>query len=170
MLYIADHVLNGRRDDEPVGLRLKCEEALQGFLGYAESFGCADLVDQPDEAVFNFTEAMPEEPGVSEAINDYDEDTFWQELVTRLAERDYERNNGRPLCPIPRALPRRPSSARTAMRAQGTRGGLLEGVRGGRREESRGDQGRLRPSLVRRLFSPGGVRLVISDHVNYWLT
>ena len=105
MLYIADHVLNGRRDDEPVGLRLKCEEALQGFLGYAESFGCADLVDQPDEAVFNFTEAMPEEPGVSEAINDYDEDTFWQELVTRLAERDYERNNGRPAVPDPEGAP-----------------------------------------------------------------
>ena len=105
MLYIADHVLNGRRDDELVGLRLKCEEALQGFLGYAESFGCADLVDQPDEAVFNFTAAMPEEPGVSEAINDYDEDIFWQELVTRLAERDYERIHGRPAEPDPEGAP-----------------------------------------------------------------
>lgn len=105
MLYIADHVLNGRRDDEPVGLRLKCEEALQGFLGYAESFGCADLVDQPDAAIFNFTEAMPEEPGVSETINDYDEDAFWQELVTRLAERDYERIHGRPAEPDPEGAP-----------------------------------------------------------------
>ena len=25
MLYLADHVLNGRREDEPAGLRLKCE-------------------------------------------------------------------------------------------------------------------------------------------------
>jgi hypothetical protein len=105
MLYIADHVLNGRRDDEPVGLRLKCEEALQGFLGYAESFGCADLVEQPEEALFNFTRAMPEEPGVSETINDYDEDTFWQELVTRLAERDYERIHGKPAVPDPDGAP-----------------------------------------------------------------
>ncbi len=105
MLYLADRVLNGRRDDEPVGLRLKCEEALQGFLGYAEQFGCADLVEQPEEALFNFSAAMPEEPGVSEAINDYDEDTFWQELVTRMAERDYERIHGRPAAPDPEGAP-----------------------------------------------------------------
>ncbi len=105
MLYLADHLLNGRRVDEPAGLRLKCEEALQGFLGYATQFGCADLVEQPDEAMFNFTPAMPEEPGVSEAIDDYDEDTFWQELASRMAERDYERIHGRPALPDPDGAP-----------------------------------------------------------------
>lgn len=105
MLYLADRMLNGRRTDEPVGLRLKCEEALQGFLGYASQFGCADLVEQQDEATFNFTSAMPEEPGVSEAIQDYDEDTFWQELASRMAERDYERIHRRPALPDPDAAP-----------------------------------------------------------------
>lgn len=105
MLYIADHVLNGRRDDEPAGLRLKCEDALQGFLGYAEQFGCADLVEPVDEVAFNFAATMPEEPGVSDVINDYNEDTFWQELVIRLAERDYERIHGRPAEPDPDGAP-----------------------------------------------------------------
>ena len=105
MLYLADHLLNGRREDEPVGLRLKCEEVLQGFLGYATQFGCADLVEEPEPGLFNFTAAMPDEPGVSDVVNDYDEDTFWQELVTRLAGRDYERIHGRPSEPDPDGAP-----------------------------------------------------------------
>ena len=52
MLYLADHVLNGRREDEPAGLRLKCEEVLQPFLGYATQFACADLVEEP--GIFGF--------------------------------------------------------------------------------------------------------------------
>ena len=105
MLYLADHVLNGRREDEPTGLRLKCEEVLQPFLGYAAQFACSDLVEEPEEGLFNFSPAMPEEPGVSEALNDYEEDTFWQELVTRLAMRDYERIHGRPAEPDPDGAP-----------------------------------------------------------------
>lgn len=105
MLYLADHVLNARREDEPTGLRLKCEEVLQGFLGYATQFGCADLVEEPEEGLFNFAPAMPEEPGVSEAAEDFEEDTFWQELVTRLAGRDYERIHGRPAEPDPDGAP-----------------------------------------------------------------
>ncbi|MBK8476886.1 MAG: hypothetical protein IPL39_11435 [Opitutaceae bacterium] len=105
MLYLADHVLNGRREDEPTGLRLKCEEVLQGFLGYATQFSCADLVEEPEPGLFNFTAAMPEEPGVSETVNDYEEDIFWQELVTRLAGRDYERIHGRPSEPDPDGAP-----------------------------------------------------------------
>jgi hypothetical protein len=105
MLYLADRVLNGRRDDERTGLRLKCEEALQAFLGYADQFGCADLVEHTEEEIFNFAPAMPEEPGISEVINEYDDDTFWQELVTRLAQRDYERIHKRPAQPDPEGAP-----------------------------------------------------------------
>ena len=78
---------------------------LQPFLGYATQFACADLVEEPEEGLFNFSAAMPEEPGVSEVVNDYDEDTFWQELVTRLAMRDYERIHGRPAEPDPDGAP-----------------------------------------------------------------
>jgi hypothetical protein len=105
MLYLADRVLNGRRDDERAGLRLKCEEALQAFLGYATPLGCADLVETIDSGELNFSEAMPDEPGIKEAIQDYDEDAFWQELVARLAERDYERLHGRPAFPDPDGPP-----------------------------------------------------------------
>jgi len=105
MLYLADRVLNARREDEPVGLRLKCEEVLQVFLGYAGQFGCADLAEEPEEGLFNFSAAVPEEPGVADVVNDYDEDTFWQELVTRLAGRDYERIHGRPAEPDPDGAP-----------------------------------------------------------------
>jgi hypothetical protein len=105
MLYLADRVLNGRRDDEPTGLRLKCEEVLQAFLGSGTQFGCADLVEETPTGSLNFSEAMPDEPGVKEAIQDYDDDAFWQELVARLAERDYERLHGRPALPDPDGVP-----------------------------------------------------------------
>jgi hypothetical protein len=105
MLYLADRMLNGRRDDEPAGLRLKCEEVLQSFLGYATPFGCADLVEETETGPLNFSEAVPDEPGVKEAVHDYDDDTFWQELVARLAERDYERLHGRPAAPDPDGPP-----------------------------------------------------------------
>jgi hypothetical protein len=105
MLYLADRVLNGRRDDEPAGLRLKCEEVLQSFLGYATPFGCADLVEETDDELRNFSDLLPDEPGIREAIERYDEDTFWQELVARLAERDYERLHGRSALPDPDGPP-----------------------------------------------------------------
>ena len=105
MLYLADRLLNSRREDEPTGLRLKCEEVLQVFLGSATQFGCADLVEETETVGLNFSEAMPDEPGVKEAAQDYDEDTFWQELVARLAERDYERLHGRPAFPDPDGPP-----------------------------------------------------------------
>lgn len=105
MLYFADRVLNGRREDEPTGLRLKCDEVLQTFLASATQFGCADLVEEFDEGQFDFSEAMPDEPGVSDVVKDYDNDTFWQELVARLAERDYEQLHGRPAIPDPDGPP-----------------------------------------------------------------
>ena len=105
MLYLADRVLNGRREDEPTGLRLKCEEVLQSFLGYATQFGCADLVDETETVGVNFSDAMPDEPGIKDAVQDYDEDAFWQELVARLAERDYERLHGQPAFPAPDGPP-----------------------------------------------------------------
>lgn len=105
MLYFADRMMNGRREDEPTGLRLKCDEVLQTFLGHARQFGCADLVEEFEEEQFDFAEAMPDEPGVSEAVREYDNDTFWQELVARLAERDYEQLHGRPAIPDPDGPP-----------------------------------------------------------------
>jgi len=105
MLYLADLMLNGRREDEPSGLRLKCEEVLQELLGHATQFGCADLIEETESGALNFSEAMPDEPGVAEAVQDYDEDAFWQELVSRLAARDYERLHGRPAAPDPDGPP-----------------------------------------------------------------
>lgn len=93
MLFTADWVFNARRVDPPAGLRRKCGESFERFLAHAVNMGCADLVEEihgrlaPSDVLENDLEVM-------EIIEDYDADTFWQELAERLAERDYENRHG----------------------------------------------------------------------------
>jgi hypothetical protein len=95
-LYLGDWLLNSYRVEPASGLGRKCREAITSFLGYAVPGGCADLVDEVTPGAYDFADAVHEEPGVAEAIDDYEDESFWRNLVERLAERDFEQLHGRP--------------------------------------------------------------------------
>jgi hypothetical protein len=58
-------------------------------MSYAKDMGCDDLVDF-DEQQKNYAESFTfeEESPVLEYINEFENDSFWAELISRLAQRD----------------------------------------------------------------------------------
>lgn len=91
LVYLGDWMVNGIRV-EPLA---PYEDAAQQVYALAEKAGCPELAGYDPELKKHvvFDEA---EPGtrLSEFKAAYDEETFWQELVERLSDRDLEREYG----------------------------------------------------------------------------
>jgi hypothetical protein len=66
----------------------------QKMFGLAEMFGCADLVEADVNGELFPNEKLTDGP-VHEKLDAFVEDTFWGELVGRLAERDLRAEQGK---------------------------------------------------------------------------
>ena len=92
MIYLADWMLHahergGRKKDPYHALEQK-------LLSLASEFGCEDLVEHSERLNEYFpTEAFVEADTIQGYIEDYDDATFWDELISRLAERDVSRKH-----------------------------------------------------------------------------
>jgi hypothetical protein len=60
----------------------------QKLLGLATEMGCADLVESREDASLQPAAKLSEDDRVREIQNEFQNDFFWHELVTRLADRD----------------------------------------------------------------------------------
>jgi hypothetical protein len=90
LLHFAMWILTAN-DHEPVPEKARFRELEQKLLARAADFGCGDLVHYAEE----HAEHMPTlavEQACDPYIQEYDNDTFWQELIIRLAERDFMRD------------------------------------------------------------------------------
>lgn len=77
----------GARADDPATMPERYAELAQKVYGLAEIFGCADLVESDVNGELFPNEQLTE--GVArEKLDGFVEDTFWGELVARLAMRD----------------------------------------------------------------------------------
>ena len=77
----------GAQADDPATMPERYEELVQKVLGMAEGFGCAELVESDVNGQLFLNERVTE--GVAaEKFDAFVEDTFWAELVARLAGRD----------------------------------------------------------------------------------
>ena len=63
-------------------------ELEQKLFEMATPCGCADLVDVGDRGQWVPAEKLLADERLDKLAGDYDNDTFWHELVTRLADRD----------------------------------------------------------------------------------
>jgi hypothetical protein len=91
MSYIATWIAGAHDEDSPAARRY--DDLEQKLLALATPLGCADYVDgdqAPGEPIYPSLKLEEESPA-RKAIDDFEEDTFWSELVSRLAERDYMR-------------------------------------------------------------------------------
>jgi hypothetical protein len=79
--------MSGARPDDPATMPERYAEIAQKAFGLAEPFGCADLVETDVNGQFFPTEKLTT-GAASEKIDQFVEDAFWSELVTRLGERD----------------------------------------------------------------------------------
>lgn len=82
----------GARPDDPATMPERYADAAQKVLGLAEPFGCADLVELDVNWQYFPNEKLTE--GVRGKIEEFVDDAFWSELVSRLAERDLRRELG----------------------------------------------------------------------------
>jgi hypothetical protein len=88
VLHIADWVLHAHKMEEGPETE-KYRSLEQKFLSYAEKMGFANLVEYDPEMKEYFpTREYDETNEVMEAIVEYDNETFWEELIERLAMRD----------------------------------------------------------------------------------
>lgn len=91
VMYLADWVTNAHR--VPDGKPDPYHALHQKILGQAHAAGCGDLVDR-DEKEKTYAPSEKLEKTCHGALDVYDEETFWEELVRRLALRDIEQERG----------------------------------------------------------------------------
>ncbi len=91
LVYLGDWMVNGIRV-EPLA---PYEDAAQQVYALADKADCGDLAgyDAGLKKHVVFDEAQPGSR-LAEFKAAYDEETFWQELVERLSDRDLEREHG----------------------------------------------------------------------------
>lgn len=94
LLEISDWVLNSHRVD--VAEEAEPYRALtQKLYSYAREMGFENLMMYDEEAgIYMPTKEFEETSEVFRFIEDFEEDTFWDELISRLAERDLLREYG----------------------------------------------------------------------------
>lgn len=84
----------GGRPDDPATMPERYADVSQKMFGLAEMFGCADLVEADVNGELFPNEKLTDGP-VHEKLDAFVEDTFWGELVGRLAERDLRAEQGK---------------------------------------------------------------------------
>lgn len=84
----------GARPDDPATMPERYAEVAQKMFGLAEMFGCADFVEADVNGELFPNEKLTDGP-VHEKLDAFVEDTFWGELVGRLAERDLRTEQGK---------------------------------------------------------------------------
>ncbi|HVS53148.1 MAG TPA: hypothetical protein VHD62_12400 [Opitutaceae bacterium] len=84
----------GGRPDDPATTPERYDDLAQKVFQLAELFGGAELVEADVNGRLFLNEKLTEGP-VREKLDRFVEDTFWSELVARLAERDLRAELGR---------------------------------------------------------------------------
>jgi hypothetical protein len=81
MLQAYESDLSGEDDEY--------EMLVQKIYSFGNEMGCGDLVESSKKLnKFYPTRLYEDESGIHDKIDRYNEDTFWDELINRLAERD----------------------------------------------------------------------------------
>jgi hypothetical protein len=89
-VYLSDWVINAHRMTDEIDSDSRSFE--QYVLGILYNAGCKDHIDFDAQLNTYFVNGNLEE-SFQEIIDDYEDETFWDELASRLAERDYYEKN-----------------------------------------------------------------------------
>jgi len=77
----------GARPEDPDTIPERYRDAGRKLCDLAVTFGCADFVEAAPDGVLRPSKKLSEGPA-REKLDQFLDDTFWAELVQRLAERD----------------------------------------------------------------------------------
>jgi hypothetical protein len=67
----------------------------QRLLGMATEMGCADLVEEREDATLQPAPKLSEDDRVRDIQSEFQNDVFWHELVARLADREFAGDQAR---------------------------------------------------------------------------
>ena len=88
LVYLGDWMLSAHDVKDDSVQTTKYEPLVQKILSYANDAELSTLVDKSTDDGKFYTTRQFEEEGVMDIIYEYDEESFWMELIDRLAERD----------------------------------------------------------------------------------
>ena len=94
-VYLGNWMANAQRDGSADDPRKKEYEEIEDFIfSHAKQFGLSEYVDDEEAAKGKFypTRMFEEETDIHKLIEEYDEETFWDELIERLGDRDFFRH------------------------------------------------------------------------------
>ena len=88
VIYMANWILHAH-DTEDRSDTQEYSDLFQKLMSYAKDIGCKDLVEF-DEQQKNYAESyiFEEKSPALEYIDKFENDSFWSELISRLAQRD----------------------------------------------------------------------------------
>jgi hypothetical protein len=81
-------------DTEEDQKKKKYEEVEQKIFSHAKEFGCEKLIKYDEKFGAYFETREFDETEKYGFIEEYNENTFWDELINRLAERDFIKEHG----------------------------------------------------------------------------
>lgn len=88
LVYLGEWMANGIRTEEERDE--KVHQAAQNFYSYATEAGAGDRVEYDKlHRHYSPTQALDEDPDVMRFREEYDGEIFWEELIERLAMRDF---------------------------------------------------------------------------------
>ena len=88
LVYLGEWMANAHRTEDRIE---KYENSLSQIFSYAKEFGFNDYADDEevgDNKIYP-TRKFEEETDVHKLHEEYDNDTFWDELIDRLRDRDF---------------------------------------------------------------------------------
>ena len=86
LLYLGEWMANAHRTDDRIE---EFEEFDQYILSFGKDFGLEGKIIYDEKLkMFFLTPEFISEAGLDDYIDEYDEDTFWNELISRLSRRD----------------------------------------------------------------------------------
>lgn len=88
IIYMTDWILHSNDSEHRTDTK-EYSELFQKLLSYAKEIGCENLVDF-DQHLNKYTESVTfeAESAALEYIEEFENESFWGELVSRLAHRD----------------------------------------------------------------------------------
>ncbi len=90
VLYMADWVLNAHREADEKEDTREYEKLEQKILSYAKKMGVEKYVDfDPEYDMYFHSRFFEETRRAQEFIDEFENDCFWEELIDRLARRDF---------------------------------------------------------------------------------
>lgn len=87
LVHLGMRVVEGRQGEASAHTQ-RYAELEQKLYELATPLGCADLVDVGADGLLAPSEKLLTDERLDKICGDFDNDTFWHELVTRLADRD----------------------------------------------------------------------------------